>query len=140
MKTEKEIRTLLDEFFFEFNNIDSINNLDRTWFLSGYLRALNDVLEKPHKHKLFVCNQGENRSKTAVTLFGGRCVGIYTNLTKEDLDWADIVYVFEEDQRTEIGKRFPEEYLQKKILNLDIPDIYSYMNPKLVLELKKKMR
>ena len=91
-------------------------------------------------NKRFVCNQGKYRSRTAVSLFGGRFAGVYTNLKKEDLDWADIVYVFEEEQRTEIGKRFPREYMQKKILNLEIADVYGYMNERLVGILKRKVK
>jgi predicted protein tyrosine phosphatase len=90
-------------------------------------------------NQLFVCNQGKYRSRTAATLFGGKFAGVYVNLKKEDLDWADVVYVFEEEQRTEIGKRFPKEYMQKKILNLEIADVYGYMDEKLVGELKGKI-
>ena len=90
-------------------------------------------------NKLFVCNQGKYRSRTAASLFGGRFKGVYVNLKKEDLEWADIVYVFEEQQRTEIGKQFPREYLNKRILNLDIEDVYGYMDEKLVRELRGKL-
>ena len=89
-------------------------------------------------NKLFVCNQGKYGSRTAATLFNGRYVGLYSSkkLKSEDLEWADIVYVFEELQRSEIAKRFPKEYLKKRILNLDIADIYGYMDKKLVDKLK----
>ena len=92
-------------------------------------------------NKLFVCNQGKYRSKTAVELFGGKCVGLYSEegLNVKDLQWADIVYVFEEEQRSEIASRFPREYLNKRILNLDIEDVYGYMDEKLVRELRGKL-
>ena len=90
-------------------------------------------------NKLFVCNQGKYRSRTAATLFGGRFAGVFVNLKKEDLDWADIVYVFEEDQRSEIASRFPREYLNKKILNLEIEDVYGFMDEKLVKKLRGKL-
>ncbi|MDD3264058.1 MAG: phosphotyrosine protein phosphatase, partial [Candidatus Nanoarchaeia archaeon] len=65
--------------------------------------------------------------------------GIYSQnnpLTKEKLEKADIIFTMEESQRTFIAENFPTEYLQKKIINLDIPDIYSYNDPKLIKILK----
>jgi predicted protein tyrosine phosphatase len=91
--------------------------------------------------KLFVCNQGQNRSKSAAELFNGEFASLYNLkniLTKELLEEAEIIYVFEEEQREEIAKRFPLQYMKKKIINLDIPDIYKYNQPELVIILKKK--
>jgi predicted protein tyrosine phosphatase len=85
--------------------------------------------------KLFICNQGQNRSRTAARLFNGESASLYneTNLvTRELLDEAEIIYVFEEEQRTEISKRFPLQYMKKKIINLDIQDIYQYNQPELI--------
>ena len=90
-------------------------------------------------NKLFVCNQGKYRSRTAATLFGGKCAGVFAGLKKEDLEWADVVYVFEELQRSEINKRFPTQYLKKQILCLDIPDVYGYMDDRLVDVLRRKL-
>ena len=92
---------------------------------------------------LFVCNQGMNRSKTAAELykhkFHTRLAGLFNNLlTEKDLSWSDIVFVMEDFQRTEISQRFPELYMKKRILVLDIPDIYQYDQPELVEELDKK--
>ena len=90
-------------------------------------------------NKLFVCNLGKYRSRTAANIFGGKYAGVFVNLKKEDLEWADIVYVFEERQRSEIGKQFPTQYLKKRILNLDISDVYGYMDRKLVDVLRRKL-
>ena len=91
-------------------------------------------------NKLFVCNLGKYRSRTAANIFGGKYAGVFVNLKKEDLEWADIVYVFEERQRSEIGKQFPTQYLKKRILNLDISDVYGYMDDKLVDVLRRKLK
>ena len=93
---------------------------------------------------LFICNQNENRSKTAQELFKSRfntkSAGLYMSkpLTEKHLSWADLVIVMEDQQRSEIAKRFPKQYLQKRILSFDIPDIYTYNNYKLVQLLKSK--
>jgi len=94
---------------------------------------------------LFICNQNQNRSKTAENLFKNKfetkSAGLYNNkpVTKRQLSWADTIIVMEDAQRKEIAKRFPQEYMQKKILSLDIQDIYQFNQPELSSLLKSKM-
>ncbi len=94
---------------------------------------------------LFVCNQNQDRSKTAEELFKDefetKSAGLYneTPLTKEQLVWADLVVVMEDIQRTEISKRFPKEYLQKRIISFNIDDIYQYNQPELINLLNQKI-
>src|SRR3989338_7122188 len=94
---------------------------------------------------LFVCNQNKNTSKTAEGLFRGRfetkSAGLYnaSPLLKAELVWADVVVVMEDAQRKEIANRFPDMYLQKKIISLEIQDIYAYDNSDLKLLLEKKL-
>ena len=94
---------------------------------------------------LFVCNQNENRSKTAEQLFKDRfktkSAGLYNTapVTQKQLQWADMIMVMEDHQRHEIAMRFPGVYMQKRILSLDIPDVYHYNQPELVDVLKSKV-
>ncbi|MBI4016739.1 MAG: phosphotyrosine protein phosphatase [Candidatus Aenigmarchaeota archaeon] len=94
---------------------------------------------------LFICNQNQNRSKTAEELFKGsfatRSAGLYNEhpVTEKQMDWADTIVVMEDNQRAELARRFPNLYLQKQILSLDIPDVYSYQQADLVLLLKSKV-
>ncbi|HLC65756.1 MAG TPA: phosphotyrosine protein phosphatase [Candidatus Nanoarchaeia archaeon] len=94
---------------------------------------------------LFICNQNKSRSKTAEKVFKGRfttkSAGLYASnpVRETQLSWADVVLVMEDAQRAEIAKRFPEQYLQKRILSLDIPDIYHYNQPELVKVLRSKV-
>jgi len=94
---------------------------------------------------LFICNQNENRSKTAENLFKDKfetkSAGLYNKkpVSIWDISWADTVIVMEEGQREEIAKRFPKEYMKKRILNLDIPDIFRFNQPELVNMLKAKV-
>ncbi len=87
---------------------------------------------------LFICNQNQNRSKTAERIFKNRfntrSAGLYNNspVTKEQINWSDIIVVMEEPQRKEISIRYPKQYLQKRILCLNIQDIYHYNQPELV--------
>lgn len=94
---------------------------------------------------LFICNQNQNRSKTAEEIFKDqfetKSAGLYNErpVTEEELSWADIIVVMEDNQRSEIAKRFPKQYIQKRILSLEIPDIYRYSQPELVDILKSKI-
>ncbi|MCF7861779.1 hypothetical protein K9M79_06050 [Candidatus Woesearchaeota archaeon] len=42
-------------------------------------------------------------------------------------------------QRNEIGTRFPDLYLKKKIVSFDIPNIYNYGDTQLIEILKNKI-
>ncbi len=95
---------------------------------------------------LFICNQNQNRSKTAEEIFAKqfrtKSAGLYTAqpVTQSQLQWADIVVVMEDEQRTEIAKRYPKEYLTKKIVSFNIPDMYTYMQPELITLLKTRLK
>lgn len=62
---------------------------------------------------LFICNQNQNRSKTAEIIFNKRfntkSAGLYNEkpVNKKQTGWADVVFVMEEEQRSELSKRFP---------------------------------
>ena len=94
---------------------------------------------------LFVCNQNKNRSKTAAELFKGRfqtkSAGLFNDkpVSASVLEWADTVIVMEDSQRSELAKRFPKQYIQKRIISLDIPDVYQYNQPELIKLLKAKV-
>ncbi|OHB35912.1 MAG: hypothetical protein A2Y08_04050 [Planctomycetes bacterium GWA2_40_7] len=94
---------------------------------------------------LFICNQNQNRSKTAEELFKDRfetkSAGLYNErpVTEKELFWADAIIVMEDEQRSEIAKRFPKKYMQKRILSLGIPDIYHYNQAELIELLNSKI-
>ena len=94
---------------------------------------------------LFICNQNENRSKTAEVLFKDRfetkSAGLFntTPVKSSELDWADTVIVMEQEQIDELAKRFPNQYMQKRILSLDIPDVYQFNQPELIELLNSKL-
>ena len=94
---------------------------------------------------LFICNQNLNRSKTAEELFKDRfetkSAGLYNEkpVTEKQLSWADVVVVMEDIQREEVAMRFPKQYMQKRILSLNIPDVYHYNQPELINMLKSRI-
>lgn len=95
---------------------------------------------------LFICNQNQNRSKTAEVIFresfSTKSAGLFNPkpVSEKEFSWADVVMVMEEFQRSELAKRFPKLYLQKRILSLDIPDKFHYNDPKLVKLLQQRVK
>jgi len=95
---------------------------------------------------LFVCNLGENRSRTAKELFSGKfdteSCGAYdekNRMTAELLDWADVIFVMEEHHRSFISRNYPKQYMAKRIINLGVPDSYRYNQPELIGLLKTRI-
>ena len=94
---------------------------------------------------LFICNQNQHRSKTAEEVFRDRfetkSAGLFNEkpVTAKQLEWADIIFVMEDFQREEISKRFPIQYLKKRIISLNVPDAYQYNDPSLVNLLNQKI-
>jgi len=94
---------------------------------------------------LFICNQNQNRSKTAEELFktkfNVKSAGLFNEhpVSEKEIVWADLICVMTDEQRTEIANRFPEQYMKKQIISLDIPDLYHYYQPELVELLNKRI-
>lgn len=60
-------------------------------------------------------------------------------LTADQVDWADVIFVMEKAHRARLAQRFSPHLKGKKIVCLDIPDNYEYMQPELVAVLEKKV-
>jgi len=94
---------------------------------------------------LFICNQGKHRSRTAEELFRvkfqTKSAGLFNEnpVTAKQMEWADVVVVMEDFQRQEIAKRFPSEYMKKRIISFNIPDIYQHNQKELVDILNNKI-
>jgi predicted protein tyrosine phosphatase len=99
---------------------------------------------------LFVCDFNRMRSPTAETIFGHypqwevKSAGISPEadvpLTRELLEWADVIFVMEKRHRNVIRKKFPGIYQEKRIICLYIPDEFEYMDPELVGLLNARLR
>ena len=106
---------------------------------------IQELIVKSIMNVLFICNQNKNRSKTAEKMFKQRfktkSAGLYNSrpVSEEKISWADTIIVMEDAQRSEIAKRFPKQYLLKKILSLNISDIYKFNQSELIKILNMKM-
>jgi predicted protein tyrosine phosphatase len=101
------------------------------------------------KHVLFVCTQNRLRSPTAEQIFSNRqgfevaSAGLDssagTPVSPELLEWADVIFVMEQSHRTKLSKRFRPHLKNKRVICLDIPDQFAYMDPALIHLLETKV-
>jgi len=98
---------------------------------------------------LFVCSQNKLRSPTAAQVFAGY-PGIETDsagtnrgatveLSPEHIQWADVIFVMEPAHRRKIQQKFKRHLNRQRLLCLNIPDDFSFMDPKLVALLEMKV-
>ena len=98
---------------------------------------------------LFVCSRNEWRSPTAEAIFrnhdfinaksAGTSPSARIKISQKHLDWADLVFVMEKKHRQLLEQKFGENLDRQKIIVLDIPDEYQYMDEELVEELQNKV-
>ena len=91
---------------------------------------------------LFVCSRSRWRSLTAEKTFNGkniyefRSAGTEENtrikITAGHIGWSDLILVMEKKHHTRIQQRFNDEEKGKKIIRLDIPDEYEFMDEELI--------
>ncbi|MCO5052407.1 MAG: hypothetical protein M9920_08895 [Verrucomicrobiae bacterium] len=98
---------------------------------------------------LFVCTQNKVRSLTAEHLYSvrpdlrvkscGTANFAARQLTPELMQWAEIIFVFDQSQIDAIDQRFDLETLDKPVISLGMADIYKYKSDALVLKLITKL-
>jgi predicted protein tyrosine phosphatase len=98
---------------------------------------------------LFLCSRNRWRSPTAEAVFADY-PGLETDsagldrdaevpLSHEAIEWADIIFVMEKSHRRKLSEKFQPWLKNKRVICLDIPDNYAYMEPALVALLKQKV-
>lgn len=101
------------------------------------------------RNVLFVCSRNRLRSPTAEQVFASRkdiqvsSAGVDHDadnpVTPELLRWADLIFVMERAHRSKLQKRFRAALNGKRIVCLEIPDDYAFMDPALVSLLQRKV-
>ena len=90
---------------------------------------------------LFVCSQNRRRSLTAETMFDGlnghhvRSAGTEKNarikVTAGLIGWADVIFCFEKKHLRRMQERYGQELCGKKVISMNGPDEYEYMDEEL---------
>lgn len=101
------------------------------------------------KHILFVCSQNRLRSPTAEQVYcdvpGFEVTSAGLNhdaevpVTGELVEWADLIFVMERTHRTKLSAQFKRQLKHQRIVCLNIPDEFGYMDPALVALLRDKV-
>lgn len=102
-----------------------------------------------HRNLLFVCSRNRLRSPTAEQVFSqypgieamsaGTDNDADTPLDGELVEWADIVFVMEKMHAAKLRRRFGGLLGSKRVVCLDIPDDYGFMDEALVALLETKL-
>jgi predicted protein tyrosine phosphatase len=97
---------------------------------------------------LFVCGQNKLRSPTGEAVFAehpevevdsaGLNHDAVVPLSPEQIQWADLILVMEKTHRTKLTKKFRKYLGGKRVVVLNIPDEYGYMEPTLVELIKRR--
>jgi predicted protein tyrosine phosphatase len=98
---------------------------------------------------LFVCSRNRLRSPTAEQVFASRgdieveSAGLApdadTPLNAELVEWADLIFVMEPMHRRKLQQRFRRHLKRARVICLDIPDDYAFMDPALVTLLEARV-
>ena len=97
---------------------------------------------------LFVCSMNKLRSPTAEGVFAtlgdievdsaGTAHDAHNPLTRENVQWATHIVCMEDEHATHVRRRY-REHLKAKVIVLNIPDDYDYMDDALIWKLDKTM-
>ena len=101
------------------------------------------------KNVLFVCGRNRLRSPTAEQVFAdhpaievtsaGTNADADNPLTAELVRWADLIFVMEKVHRSKLQKRFRADLKTARVICLDIPDEYDFMDEGLIRLLRAKV-
>ncbi len=101
------------------------------------------------RNLLFICGKCRQRSPTAEHVFS-KLENVETDaaglsndadivLGVDQLQWATDVIVMEKAQAAKLRHKYKKHLDGKRIISLDVPDQFSYMQPELVELLKTRM-
>lgn len=95
---------------------------------------------------LFICSRNQWRSRTAETIFrddenhkvrsAGTEPSARVSVTSKLINWADIIFVMEKKHKQRLTEKFANETQGKKLVVLEIPDDYKYMDAELIEMIK----
>src|SRR3546814_9214306 len=101
------------------------------------------------RNVLFICSRNRLRSPTAEQVFA-EASGIETSsaglshdaanpVTPELLAWADIIFVMERVHRSKLSAKFKTHLGSRRVICLEIPDNFAFMQPELIALLQTKV-
>ena len=117
---------------------------DKLWAAADKLRLMVSMIKI-----LFICSRNKWRSLTAEKIFHRlngydvKSAGTEDNarikVTNGHMGWADLIFVMEKKHSRRIKEKFGELLTNKKVICLDIPDDYKFMDDELIEILKSRV-
>ena len=102
------------------------------------------------RNVLFICRWNRSRSATAERVFSKRSdLDVRSAGTSDDalvrvnqrmLEWADDIFIMDPSQRQALQAMFPDHPALERLVCLEIPDDYVFLQPELVALLEDKVR
>lgn len=97
---------------------------------------------------LFICHFNRKRSATAERVFvkdpaldvlsAGTSEDALVQVNERMLEWADIIFVMDDEQCRELPRMFPGHPALDKIICLNISDDYHFLDPALIAMLEER--
>lgn len=99
---------------------------------------------------LFICRQNRRRSATAERIFAkdpsldvrsaGTNPDALVRVNERMLDWADAVFTMDADQQRALQELFASHPALDRLICLEVPDQYLFLDPELVRLLEERTR
>ncbi len=102
-------------------------------------------LERTHERALYLLAEsasqphGRNGTPGVSVRSAGTERDADNSVSRDDLEWAEIVFVMEKRHRNKLHTMFKDLYHLRRIVCLYIPDEYEFMQPELVRLLEQKV-
>ena len=116
---------------------------------AGRPQLKRDPLDGGNVRVLFLCGQNRIRSPTAERVFDGRpgleveSAGLNHDaqvaVTPEMIAKAEVIFVMEKRHLNKLSKRFRAQLRSKRVICLNIPDEFEYMQPELISLLETRV-
>jgi predicted protein tyrosine phosphatase len=91
---------------------------------------------------LFLCRHNRMRSPTAERIFckrpdldvrsAGTAPDALARVNAQMLEWADLIFIMDRHQRRALERGFPGHPALQRLISLDIPDDYAFLQAELV--------
>jgi len=98
---------------------------------------------------LFLCHYNRKRSATAERIFGkdpaldvrsaGTSDEALVRVNQRMLDWADVVFIMDEEQRRGLARLFPDHAAVSGAISLEIADEFQFLDPELISLLRERV-
>jgi predicted protein tyrosine phosphatase len=104
---------------------------------------------RPARRVLFICRLNRRRSATAERIFckrpdlevrsAGTDADAMVRVNARMLEWADLIFTMDDAQHAALARNFPSHPAIDRLICLQIPDEFTFMDPTLVKLLEEKV-